>query len=209
MIKSISYKQEEIISNILKLHCMSDQIDLDPTYGRGNFYKKAIKEPIHRFDITPLYDYVLPYDSTNLPFENSYLNTIIFDPPFLATKGKSLKENKNNNIINKRFTVYPTEKELHNYYYKSLLEFERILKYKGILIFKCQDKVSSGTQYMSHLFIMNKAIETGFYIKDFFILLAKNRLVAQWQLKNQKHVRKFHSYFLVLQKLDKKVTYID
>ena len=48
----------------------------------------------------------------------------------------------------------------------------------------------------------------GFYIKDLFILLAKNRIVANWQLKNQKNARKFHCYYLVLQKSKKKINYI-
>ena len=53
---------------------------------------------------------------------------------------------------------------------------------------------------MSHVFIMNEAVKLGFYPKDLFILLAKNRLVADWQVKNQKNARKFHSYFWVFEK---------
>ena len=87
-------------------------------------------------------------------------------------------------------------------------EFYRILKDKGILIFKCQDKVSSGKQYMSHVFIMNEAVKLGFYPKDLFILLAKSRIVADWQLKNQKNARKFHSYFWVFQKCDTQIQYV-
>ena len=104
--------------------------------------------------------------------------------------------------------VYPSEKELHEFYYDSLKEFYRLLKNDGILIFKCQDKISSGKQYLSHIFICNKAIEVGFYPEDLFILLAKNRLIAEWQLKNQKHARKFHSYFYVFKKCNKKIDYI-
>lgn len=131
----------------------------------------------------------------------------MFDPPFLATTGKSLNENKDNNIINKRFGVYPTEQELHKFYIDSLKEAYRVLDNKGVLIFKCQDKVSSGKQYMSHCFIYNEAVKIGFYPKDLFILLAKNRLVADWQLKNQKNSRKFHSYFWVFEKTCKKIVY--
>ena len=99
------------------------------------------------------------------------------------------------------------EKELHQFYVDSMKELHRILKQDGILIFKCQDKVSSGKQYMSHVFIMNKAVEIGFYPKDLFILLSKNRLTAEWQAKNQKNARKFHCYFWVFQKSDKKIEY--
>ena len=87
-------------------------------------------------------------------------------------------------------------------------EFHRILKPNGILIFKCQDKISSGKQYMSHVFIINEAEKLGFYTKDMFILLAKQRIMADWQLKNQKNARKFHSYFLVFEKSDRKIKYI-
>ena len=83
-----------------------------------------------------------------------------------------------------------------------------MLKPPGILIFKCQDKVSSGTQYLSHVFIINEATKIGFYATDLFVLLAKSRLIADWQAKNQKSARKFHCYFLVFEKGGKKVRYI-
>lgn len=128
----------------------------------------------------------------------------MFDPPFLATTGKSLSENTESNKINKRFGVYPSEQDLHQFYIDSMRESYRLLKDKGILIFKCQDKISSGKQYMSHVFIMNEAVRIGFYPKNLFILLAKNRIVADWQLKNQKNARKFHCYFWVFEKSSKK-----
>lgn len=206
MIKTISFDQEQIIEWILNLHCKSD-IELDATYGKGNFYKKNIKQPKHKFDINPQLDGVLFGNAENLPIESCSLNTIMFDPPFLATTGPSLNLNNNNNTINKRFGVYPNEKELHQFYVNALVEFYRILKTDGILIFKCQDKVSSGKQYFSHVFIINEAIRLGYYCKDLFILLAKNRIVANWQ-KKQKNARKFHSYFIVFEKTTKITQYI-
>jgi SAM-dependent methyltransferase len=209
MIKSISYDQSEIIKWILQLHCPSGVIDLDPCYSVGNFYKKTgIKEPVHKFDIIPQKEGVKQASADNLPFKNEEFDCIMFDPPFLATKGKSLKEdNENNNAINRRFGVFPTEKELFEFYDRSLKEFYRILKQNGTLIFKCQDKVSSAKQYLSHVLIINEAIKIGYYPKDFFVLLAKNRIVADWQLKNQQHARKFHSYFIVFKKEKCKIKY--
>lgn len=72
----------------------------------------------------------------------------MFDPPFLATTGPSLRKNDDSNIIAKRFGTYKNEIELHQMYFDSMKEFYRILKPGGILIVKCQDKVSSGKQYM-------------------------------------------------------------
>lgn len=207
MIKSISYNEQEIIEWILKLHCKTP-IELDPTYSKGNFYKGNFDEPKYKFDLYPQIEGVKKANAEELPLESQSINTIMFDPPFLATKGKSLTLENDSNKINKRFGVYPTEKELHQFYINALKEFYRILKDDGILIFKCQDKVSSSKQYFSHNFIMNEAENIGYYCKDMFILLAKNRIMADWQLKNQKNARKFHSYFLVFEKSKRRIDYI-
>lgn len=201
LIKSVSYDQSEIISSILSLHVPSGKIDLDPTYSKGLFYKNTgICDPEFRFDINPVVNGCHYGDSRFLPIEDESINCEMFDPPFLATTGASLEKDDSSNRINKRFGVYPSENELKQMYIDSLKEAYRILKPGGIMIFKCQDKVSSGKQYMNHVFVANEAEKIGFYLKDLFILIAKNRLVADWQLKNQKHARKFHSYFWVLKK---------
>lgn len=209
LIKSISYDQSEIIKNILLLHVPNGYIDCDSTYSTGNFYKDTgVTPPLYKFDILPQADGVEYGDSRCLPLADESISCLMFDPPFLATTGCSLAKDDSSNKINKRFGVYPSEKELHQFYIDSLTEAYRVLRDKGILIFKCQDKVSSGKQYMSHCFIYDEAVKVGFYPKDLFILLAKNRIVADWQLKNQKNARKFHSYFWVFQKTSKKTTYV-
>ncbi len=209
LIKSISYDQSEIIKWILKLHTKSQIIDCDPTYSKGNFYKNTgIEPPKYKFDINPQTEDTVQADARNLPLDNESINVLMFDPPFLATTGKSITADEDNNYINKRFGVFPSEPELHQFYVDAMKEFYRVLKKDGILIFKCQDKISSSKQYLSHIFIVNEAIKLGYYPKDLFVLLAKNRIVADWQLKNQKNARKFHSYFLVFQKCDKKINYI-
>lgn len=202
MIKSIYNSNFDCINNITKLY---GEIDCDITYSKGLFYKN-LEEPKYKFDINPQLRNIVKSDSRNIPLKHNSINVIMFDPPFLATTGKSLISNKNNNIINKRFSVFNNEKELYNYYNETLKEVYKILKYNGILIFKCQDKVSSGKQYFSHCYIYSKAIDIGFYPKDLFILQANNRIVANWQ-KNQQHARKFHSYFWILQKKDLLIKY--
>lgn len=209
LIKSISYDQSEIIKWILQLHVPNHTIDCDPTYSKGNFYKNTgVTPPVYKFDINPQTDDTIFADARKLPLDSDSINCLMFDPPFLATTGKSISENGDNNYINKRFGVFPSEPELHQFYIDAMKEFYRVLKNDGILIFKCQDKISSSKQYLSHVFIINEAIKLGFYPKDLFILLAKNRLVAEWQVKNQKNARKYHSYFIVFQKSNKKIDYI-
>ena len=207
LIKSTGYDQGEIIRNILKLHVPEGKIDCDPTFSTGAFYTgTGIEMPQYRFDISPQRDDVVQADARHLPLADGSISCMMLDPPFLATKGKSLN-GADGNIINRRFGVYPDEKSLHRCYSDMLAEAYRVLKQDGILIFKCQDKVSSGKQYMSHVFIMNEAVRMGFYPKDLFVLLAKSRLVADWQ-RHQKHSRKYHSYFWVFQKNNRCIEYI-
>ena len=206
---TISYDQTEIINTILQLHVPSHKIDCDITYSKGNFYKNgSVPQPAHKFDIQPQTKDTIMADAGNLPLEANSINCVMFDPPFLATTGKSLRSNDGSNKINKRFGVFPSESELHRFYVDVLIEVHRVLNDKGILIFKCQDKVSSGKQYMSHCFIWQEAIKVGYYPKDLFILLAKNRIVADWQVRNQKNARKYHSYFWVFEKTDKVIRYV-
>jgi len=207
MIKSVGYSDQEILKNIIKLHCSTD-IELDPCYSTGKFYKEGVKDPPNKFDIDPQAPGVLKSDARSLPFGDETFNTIMFDPPFVATTGPSLdRKNYKGNVIARRFGVFPNESELFSFYADSMKEFYRLLKPNGILIFKCQDKISSGKQYFSHVFIINEAIKLGFYAHDLFILIAKNRISAGWQLIKQQHCRKFHSYFLVLRKCNKKIVY--
>lgn len=209
LVKSVSYDQSDIIRNILRLHVPEGKIDCDPTYSTGAFYNgTGIDAPALRFDIRPQAEGVIQADARRLPLPDGCISCMVLDPPFLATKGKSLTEGDGNRI-NRRFGVYPDEKSLHQCYADMIREAYRVLKDNGILIFKCQDKVSSGKQHFSHVFVMNTAVETGFYPRDLFILLAKkNRIVADWQKRNQKNARKFHSYFWVFQKTNRRIEYV-
>ena len=208
LVKSISYDQSEIIRNILSLHVPGGKIDCDPTFSIGGFYKgTGIEAPELRFDIAPQAEGVIQTDARHLPLEDDSISCMMFDPPFLATTGKSLREGKGN-IINRRFGVFSSEDELFRFYRDALVEAHRVLKPDGILIFKTQDKVSSGKQYWSHVFVMNEAVKAGFYPLDLFILLAKARLVADWQARNQKTARKYNSFFWVFKKCNKRIEYI-
>ena len=209
LVRSIGYDQSEIIRNILRLHVPEGRIDCDPTYSTGAFYNgTGVDPPPLRFDIKPQAEGVEEADARHLPLEDGSISCMMLDPPFLATTGKSLTEGTGNRI-NRRFGVYPNELSLHQFYTDAIREAYRVLKPGGILIFKCQDKVSSGKQYLSHVFIINTAVDAGFYPKDLFVLLAKNRLVADWQVRNQKTARKFHCYFIVFQKCDTKIKYTE
>lgn len=193
VIKSISCSQEQIIKDIMELHMDEDYFDLDPTYSKGVFYKN-LKQPKFKSDLFPQVEGVVEASSTNLHYlEDTSIKSIMFDPPFVIG-GKT-----STGVIMNRFSSFETVSDLFNMYKDSLKEFHRTLKDGGICVFKCQDTVSSGKQYLTHNKVINMAEEIGFYPKDLFILEAKSRLLDP-RIKNQYHARKFHSYFIVFKK---------
>lgn len=210
LIKSISYDQGEILRNILTLYVPSGKIDVDPTYSKGVFYSgTGIEQPTFKSDLFPVFSDVIEADCRALPIASNSVNCVIFDPPFLAATGRYVSDDNNSSQIVKRFGAYRTERELHQFYIDSMREAYRILQKNGILIFKCQDKVSQRKQYMSHVFVMDEAVKLGFFVEDLFILLARTRIYSEEQLKNQHHARKFHCYFWVFRKCDRKVQFIE
>jgi len=209
VIKSISKNQHDIIKDIISLHVPSGIIDCDCTYSSGKFYtpKHGIERPKHVFDIEPKFDYVVKADCKDLPLENGSINSMMFDPPFIISSGPSMDSNNDKqNMTHRRFSSFKNPKELFETYEGAIKEAYRVLNNSGVLIFKCQDTVSGGKQYFTHCWIMNKAYEMGFYPKDLFVLEGKSRLISG-KHANQKHARKFHSYFWVFTKEKSKVTY--
>tara|TARA_R100001244_G_scaffold785_1_gene1469 strand:+ start:246 stop:869 length:624 start_codon:yes stop_codon:yes gene_type:complete len=193
IIRSVSFNEQEIIRDILYLHCNNNPIECDPTYSIGNFYKKGLTKPKYKFDIEPQTKEVIKSCSTNLPLNDNSINVLMFDPPFMFEK----RNRENKNIMNKRFSMYNNGfEELKHHYKKSLLEFSRVLNTKGILIFKCQDYTDSKIT-LTHTYVYKWAEEVGFSAKDLFILLSKGA-IANKNLK-QRHARKYHSYFYVFE----------
>lgn len=197
IIKSISYDQDELLQWIIRLYVEDGRFDIDPTFSTGGFYRR-IPQPKLCYDLVPQKDGVLQADCRKLPIKSGSVRSIIMDLPFLATTGKSLAGNTGN-IINRRFSVASNERELAALYEAAIKEANRVLCPGGILVFKCQDKVSSGKQHMMHCNVYQWAILQGFEVLDLFVLLSRSRLVANWQ-RNQKHARKYHSYFWVFKK---------
>ena len=204
VISTIGYDEQEIIRDILYLHAENRDIDCDPTYSTGNFYKHGLRAPKHKFDLTPQIPGVIGASSDNLPLDPNSIRVIMFDPPFVMTGDTYGEAKEGSSIIAKRFTGFHDFEELKKMYSESLKEFARVIIEGGIVIFKCQDCVVSAKNHFSHCWVMFEALKYGFYPKDLFILLARNRLNDR---RKQQHARKYHSYFWVFKKQNCKVEY--
>lgn len=195
MIKSVYNNDKEILEAILTLHVKASTFELDPTFSKGMFWR-GLQEPKYKSDIYPQREDVIKADCTKLSnFKDGEIKSICFDPPFLA----GFTQPRKTGVMGNRFFGFRYMPEVWEFYKKSLKEFWRIMPNGGVLAFKCQDTVSSGKQFFSHVFIINEAEKLGFYTKDLFIQVAKSRIIGH-NHKIQKHARKFHSYWLVFEK---------
>ena len=193
---SVFENDGEILKAIDDIFLKNKWFDLDCTYSKGVFYYD-IPQPRIKSDIKPQFEDVIENDCTELNFiEESSLNSIVFDPPFLFRKRKSV----NNDKISERFSYFNSYEELQYMYKKSLECFKNKLKKGGYLCFKCQD-MTDGKFYCTHNFIINYAREIGFELKDIIIKRSKTKL--QRDAKQQNCVAKIHSYWLVLKNLKK------
>ena len=194
-IKNFSHNQSEIIKNILDLHCPNG-IEVDLTYGNGKFYDE-IDPPMFCHDIQPLFDHVIKSDSGNLDYDDKVINSVMFDPPFLTY----IKEGRKGNgdmVMANRFGGYWTYLQLKMHYTKSIIEISRILDYKGVLIFKCQDIVHNHKFHDTRGFVVSQCREFNLRLKDQFLLMANNRIGKSGK---QKHSRIHNSYFLVFERV--------
>ena len=191
--KSVYLDQDDILRAIVALHC-PDGFDADISYGNGAFYS-AMRAPALKFDIDPQATGVVQASSDCLPLDDSSINSVVFDPPFL-TYVRAGREGNGKMIMARRFAGYWTYKELEKHYRATLKECARVLKKKGVLVFKCQDIIHNHKMHCTHANVIKWAAEHGLSLLD---LPAARRLPAPNRKGKQKHARIFHSYFLVLQ----------
>ena len=193
---SIFNDEQSLLIGLLDLHNKGCPIELDPMFFKGNFYK-TIPLPTWRFDINPiknLYKRCRKGDARSLPFKDGQIESMVLDPPFMFGihgKAESYYSSKTHGILKD----YDALKSL----YQSILkESFRILKKKGLLIFKCQDYTDSKTT-MTHCLVWKWATAIGFYPKDLAILNLPKGKIYNPNLK-QRHLRKVHSYFWIFKK---------
>ena len=193
MIQSVYTNEQELLKAIITVHC-PDGIDIDPMYFKGNFYKNGIEPPKYKYDIKPIVLGVEQADAKNIPLPSNSIKTLILDPPFMfGIHGKTEKY-----YSSATHGIFKSFAELEQLYREIIKEANRLLKNKGICIFKCQDYTDSKTT-MVHCLVWQWAQEAGLYPKDLAILHLPKGKVYNSKLI-QRHLRKTHSYFWVFEK---------
>ena len=198
--RSISFDQVEILRWIRELHC-PEGFDVDASYGNGRFYcPNGVNKPKYRFDIDGTLKDVVVASSDCLPLPPDSQRSVVFDPPFL-TYIRNKRQGNGDMVMAKRFSGYWRYDELETHYKSSLREFNRVLRKKEVVVFKCKDIIHNHKMHASHINVVNWATDLGFRLKDLFVLAANRRMPRPNRKGAPKHARVYHSYFLVLEKI--------
>jgi hypothetical protein len=191
---------------ILRLHVPVGSVVADVTCGKGVFWR-GVPKSSYKLLAT---DLATGVDCRNLPYENASIDCVVLDPPYMegfyrtsacqlagAGTHKTFREYYSNGARTVGGPKYHAA--VLDMYFAAAREAFRVLRRNGILIVKCQDEVSANTQHLTHVEIINEYAAMGFYAKDLFVLVRRNRPGAS-RILGQEHARKNHSYFLIFVK---------
>lgn len=201
VIKSIGKNQDKILKDIIRLYIPSKKYDCDLTYSKGLFYK-AIQQPKYKFDKFPLSDDVKPLDEA-FSLSNEIFESVVIDLPFII---KCSQKDAQTSIVVDRFQCFYSVNELIETNKTMLSLAYRLLRPNGILVQKVQNTNFSGKQIWANFLCQQYGQELGFELIDEFVLEGKSRLLHYPEGGEQKHARKYHSYFLVFKKVKAKKT---
>lgn len=197
----------EVFPQILALHVADGATIADVTFGKGVFWNEVEPDRYRRLAT----DLKTGVDCRELPYEDESLDCVVLDPPYMEglfrrassqlAGGSTHAAFRGNYSNGKRTTGGPKYHEaVLDLYFRAGDEARRVLKPLGVLIVKCQDEVSANRQRLTHVEIINRYEAHGFYTKDLFVVVRRNRPAVSC-LKKQAHARKNHSYFLVFVKV--------
>jgi hypothetical protein len=195
----------EVFPHVLRLHVPRGAKVADVTYGKGVFWKNI---PEGEYQLLPT-DIQTGTDCRKLPYGKGEIDCVVLDPPYmegLYRSDNSFAGNGTHSSFRDHYSHGNRPPELANKWHDAVLELyvraaieaKRVLKPNGILIVKCQDEVSAGIQRLSHVEIIMNLVHLGYYPKDMFVMVRRNR-PGVTRVISQLHARKNHSYFLVFQ----------
>ncbi|MZQ82720.1 site-specific DNA-methyltransferase [Paenibacillus sp. 5J-6] len=203
----------QVFKDILWLHVPEGSIVADVTYGKGAFWR-AIPDGLYDLRATDLKTGV---DCTNLPYDDSSIDCIVLDPPYMEGLFRQKEDHmagagsfsafRDSYSDGKATTYIEGQPKYHDavldLYYRAGREALRVLRGNGVFIVKCQDEVSANKQRLTHVELINEYEKYGFYAKDLFVVVRTNKPAVS-RIVKQVHARKNHSYFLVFIKQEKK-----
>lgn len=186
-----------LIADAARLYLAEGSTVADVTYGTGRFWKKIDTGKYHFLPSDLVAPNCLRADFRQLPYADSTIDAVIFDPPYIHSPGKGILANRYNG---KQTTDMASYADIMSLYKTGMAEALRVLRTGGQLWVKCKDTLASNRQHWSHITVYETATAMGMYARDLFILVPPSPPSmngTRWP--RQLHARKTHSYLWVFE----------
>jgi tRNA G10 N-methylase Trm11 len=151
----------ELIADCHRLGYLNDEDHvLDPTYGRGIWWKVWRPAGLTTHDII-----VDGVDFRALPHADGEFDAVAFDPPYVSVGGRTTTMPDFHNRFG--LTDAPTSPAgLQEMIDAGLVEMHRVVRPTGIVLVKCQDYISSGKFWAGTHYTLTCALGVGFELID-------------------------------------------
>jgi DNA modification methylase len=192
-LNSVAESNEEAFARLIRLYAREGQTIADVTFGRGVFWKH-VSQMLYDVKASDLMDGI---DFRALPYTEASIDVVVLDPPYRYTPAKNQAH-----VADAQYQLQasaPTRTQgVVELYLDGMREANRVLKQGGFLFVKCQDTVQDGKQIWTHVDLINAADGLGYAVRDLLVVTNDTAPATRWSF--QRHLRKHHSYFLVLRK---------
>lgn len=181
-----------LLAEVARLWIGPDDVVLDVTYGRGNFWLKIRPANLVTHDLA-----VDGVDFRNLPEADRSVDVVVFDPPYIPQGGRTTSTVPDFLQRYGLVTVPRTTTELDEYHVAGIKEAARVLKPKGRLLVKCMDYVNGGRYVTGRHTIVAAAHTAGLVQVDEFVHYSGRG--PQPVRDRQLHSRRSHTFMCVFQ----------
>lgn len=174
---------------------------LDATVNGGRFWR-GLAWRVVGMDIDPAQNPTVVGDNTDMPFDDSTFDVVVYDPPHIPNQGKDRSKD-----FNTRFglTLKSPKEQGYNFAFMFppfVSEAYRVLRPEGILLCKIADYVHGHRYQWAHIDLIRAASDVGFNPCDCIIKVRKGPIIdPRW--KNAHHARRQHCYWLIFRKSEK------
>lgn len=182
----------DLIASVVELgYIREDDFVLDPTYGKGLWWKYYRPQNLTTHDLA-----IDGMDFRKLPrtYEKRF-DVIAFDPPYVSKGGRATSGIPEFDARYGLELCPATPRDLQTLICDGMTELKRCLVPYGIMLVKCMNYISSGKYWPGRFYTEQHGLALGFDIVDEFVHIGHPG--PQPHGRRQKHARNNYSTLII------------
>lgn len=161
----------ELIEDVAQLgYLKRDDRVLDPTYGRGTWWKNWSPRNLVTHDIK-----IDGVDFRQLPYGDGEFDAVAYDPPYVSVGGRSTTGMPDFQSRYGMTDAPSSPREVQMLINTGLIEVRRVTRHDGIILVKCQDYISSGHLWAGTHYTLEFALGLSLDLLDRFEHVGRSR----------------------------------